>query len=298
MKRFEHICCFATDNIALTDYCNGKQITYSQISEMMDILLSKMCEAGIKKGDRIGIVNDNSIEWIVNLMSTITYGACAIVFPANSQISDLTNQANIKMMIDEINGIDIDEDNEHDWVSAVTGNTLSGNDEVIINYKTNNFGQTIAQTITVQDIAVATETVSEKYAGMRLTRNLTILTDGNNNATNLSDLLASLSLGASITMVSKSDEDTILKCIKKNRPHLINIESAIAEQLIRKDILPLFSTPMISSHTRRAFMKQVKKQMMYGLGGCVLCLNVFGSKFSPDIEHLLQKIQFPYQIFA
>ncbi len=298
MKRFEHICSFATDNIALTDYCNGKQITYSQISEMMDILLSKMCEAGIKKGDRIGIVNDNSIEWIVNLMSTITYGACAIVFPANSQISDLTNQANIKMMIDEINGIEIDEDNEHDWVSAVTDNTLSGNDEVIINYKTNNFGQTITQTITVQDIAVATETVSEKYAGMRLTRNLTILTDGNNNATNLSDLLASLSLGASITMVSKSDEDTILKCIKKNRPHLINIESTIAEQLIRKDILPLFSTPMISSHTRRAFMKQVKKQMMYGLGGCVLCLNVFGSKFSPDIEHLLQKIQFPYQIFA
>ena len=264
----------------------------------MDVLLSKMCEAGIKKGDRIGIVNDNSIEWIVNLMSTITYGACAIVFPANSQISDLTNQANIKMMIDEINGIYIDEDNEHDWVSAVTDNTLSGNDEVIINYKTNNFGQTITQTITVQDIAVATETVSEKYAGMRLTRNLTILTDGNNNATNLSDLLASLSLGASITMVSKSDEDTILKCIKKNRPHLINIESTIAEQLIRKDILPLFSTPMISSHTRRAFMKQVKKQMMYGLGGCVLCLNVFGSKFSPDIEHLLQKIQFPYQIFA
>lgn len=298
MKRFEHICSFATDNIALTDYCNGKQITYSQISEMMDVLLSKMCEAGIKKGDRIGIVNDNSIEWIVNLMSTITYGACAIVFPANSQISDLTNQANIKMMIDEINGIYIDEDNEHDWVSAVTDNTLSGNDEVIINYKTNNFGQTITQTITVQDIAVATETVSEKYAGMRLTRNLTILTDGNNNATNLSDLLASLSLGASITMVSKSDEDTILKCIKKNRPHLINIESTIAEQLIRKDILPLFSTPMISSHTRRAFMKQVKKQMMYGLGGCVLCLNVFGSKFSPDIEHLLQKIQFPYQIFA
>ena len=116
------------------------------------------------------------------------------------------------------------------------------------------------------------------------------------------EVLASLSIGAHISLAgARPSESALLKCLKKCRPHFVYLDARTAERLIRSRIYPMLQNPsntslMRCSHTRRTMLKQVRKRMMFALGGCILSVSVTGGHFSSDIESFLQKIDFPYQL--
>lgn len=63
---------------ALTDYTEGKTLTYGQLAKEIARLhvLYKQCQ--IKKGDKIVVIGKNTSNWIVAYMSAITYGAIIV----------------------------------------------------------------------------------------------------------------------------------------------------------------------------------------------------------------------------
>jgi len=64
---------------------DGRQLTFAEYKHRVDLLAGGLCQAGIKKGDRIGVLGKNSLEFF------LVYGAAArlgaIVLPVNWRLS-------------------------------------------------------------------------------------------------------------------------------------------------------------------------------------------------------------------
>ncbi len=76
--------CF-TDRPAWLEVSDGREITFGQIKDMVDHLAKGLQDVGVKKGDRIGILGKNSLEYF------LLYGAVSalglIALPINWRLS-------------------------------------------------------------------------------------------------------------------------------------------------------------------------------------------------------------------
>ncbi|WP_163336365.1 AMP-binding protein [Desulfopila sp. IMCC35008] len=72
-------------NLCWKEVDDGRHLTFSQFKDQVDILATGLAEIGIRKGDRIGVVGKNSLEFFM------IYGAAAylgaIVLPVNWRLS-------------------------------------------------------------------------------------------------------------------------------------------------------------------------------------------------------------------
>lgn len=86
---------------ALTHYETGLEITYGGLACRMSRihLLLERLEAGI--GTHIAIIGENSIDWITNYMSAITFGAIAVTLPNvynTAEMLEMLQQANTEIL--------------------------------------------------------------------------------------------------------------------------------------------------------------------------------------------------------
>lgn len=63
---------------ALTDYVNGKTITYGTIARRIARLHLFFELSGIRPGDKIALLGKNTPNWVITFMATITYGAVIV----------------------------------------------------------------------------------------------------------------------------------------------------------------------------------------------------------------------------
>lgn len=295
MKRYEPTICYNENEIALSEYTTGKTMTYGELAQEISNIHTLLASKGIGKGDKIALMSDSTIEWASIITGIATYGAVAVTIEAG------TSQQNIDKIIAMSGAKAAYEDickekgeEEHNEISIDYFN-FNNDDTIIENYSCSNGEIRKESSIDVRAFSNIVETIKCQYSDKRHSRNLSTLM-ASMNYCNALEMLVSLSIGAHVTIVGKeSSADTIMKCVKKNRPHFINIDSSLVENLVRENIQPLMQNQAFSSsHTHRTILKQVRKQIIYGLGGCIMRVNISGDRLSPDIEHLLQKIQFPY----
>lgn len=62
---------------ALSDY-GGRTLTYGQLAKRIARLHLFYEQAGVKPGDKIALLGRNSVNWVVNFLGTITYGAIIV----------------------------------------------------------------------------------------------------------------------------------------------------------------------------------------------------------------------------
>lgn len=295
MKRYEPTVCYNENEIALSEYTTGKVMTYGDLANEIANVHAILSSKGIRKGDKILLISDSTIEWASIITGIATYGAVAVSIESGATQQDVEKVMELsgaKATYDELCY-----DSEEEPCEEMAINFLNfGNDDTIFeNYSLKNGEVRKESVIDVKAFTNIVATIETQYSDKRLSRNLSTLM-ASTNYCNALEILVSLSMGAHITIVGKeSSADTIMKCVKKNRPHFINIDSSFVENLVRENLQPLMQNQTYgSSHTHRTILKQVRKQIIYGLGGCIMRVNISGNRLSPDIEHLLQKIQFPY----
>ncbi len=63
---------------ALTDYTNGKTITYGTMARRIARLHLFFELAGINPGDKIALMGKNTPNWVITFMATVTYGAVIV----------------------------------------------------------------------------------------------------------------------------------------------------------------------------------------------------------------------------
>mgnify|MGYP003573624624 CR=1 FL=1 len=65
------------DKIALV--CNDQRLTYAQIEARANRLANALFEAGIKRGDRVAIYLNNSVEMVIAIFATLKAGDVFVV---------------------------------------------------------------------------------------------------------------------------------------------------------------------------------------------------------------------------
>ena len=67
----------------------GQKVTFSTLAESSGRLASSLRERGIKRGDRVGLLSHNRIEWLEIFFATTALGATLVPFSTWSTASEL-----------------------------------------------------------------------------------------------------------------------------------------------------------------------------------------------------------------
>ena len=90
------------DRLALVDVPAGLRYTYAELKDEVDALAYALLEAGIAKGDRVGIWSPNRAEWTVTQYATAKLGVILVnINPAyrTSELEFVLNQSGCRMLI-------------------------------------------------------------------------------------------------------------------------------------------------------------------------------------------------------
>ncbi len=298
MKRIKPTNDFNANEVALTNYSTGDTMTYAQLAISISHIHQILYNNGVKKGEHILLSNNGTPTWVAHLAGVVTYGAVAVIVPSklsNYELSDIKERENIIDL--DLSGSGRLHTSHEDIDIDIFKFTL--NDDIIVDYSYNDFGFLSPTRTKVYEFMKLAEDIKRRYMKIRHSRMPSMLL-ANRDCMNAKDILASLSIGSHITLAGMNPTSgTLLQCLKKCRPHFVYLDTKTAENMIRERIFPIIKDPdkksyMSSSHARRTMLKQVRKRMMFALGGCITIVSVTGGRFSPEVEQFLQKIEFPY----
>ncbi len=312
MKGLKRFLRFNGEETALTNYTIGEDLTYCQLTEGIVYIHQLLARHGIAPHDRVLVTNEGTAEWAIKLVGAVTYGAVVVVVPYGVDVESRANLMRESGACLDFDTVTVDKD-----FTNLSGSTpadfsvcdYSLGDVIMIDYSKEltcrkcSGNETLRyEEVRVSDIIRVARGIRSRYDSLRHSR-IPSLFLANSSCIDATDVLAAFSIGAHLTLAgSRPSSGTMLKCVKKCRPHFVYLDMNTAERMIRERIYPLMYNPdtssyMRSAHTRRTIYKQVRKRMMFALGGCLMVVCVTGGdRFSPDIESFLQKIDFPYQM--
>jgi len=90
------------DREALVDRGSGRRFTYTELLDAVEALAAGLVEAGVRKGDRVGIWAPNRWEWVILQYATADIGAILVnINPAyrTHELEYVLNQAGISMLV-------------------------------------------------------------------------------------------------------------------------------------------------------------------------------------------------------
>jgi len=90
------------DREALVDRGSGRRFTYTELLDAVEALAAGLVEAGVRKGDRVGIWAPNRWEWVILQYATADMGAILVnINPAyrTHELEYVLNQAGISMLV-------------------------------------------------------------------------------------------------------------------------------------------------------------------------------------------------------
>jgi len=90
------------DREALVDRGSGRRFTYTELLDAVEALAGGLVEAGVRKGERVGIWAPNRWEWVILQYATADMGAILVnINPAyrTHELEYVLNQAGISMLV-------------------------------------------------------------------------------------------------------------------------------------------------------------------------------------------------------
>src|ERR1700677_3595717 len=90
------------DRLALVDRPAGLRLTYAELNAEVDALALGLLQAGIEKGERVGIWAPNCAEWTLTQYATAKIGAILVnINPAyrTSELEFVLNQSGCRLLV-------------------------------------------------------------------------------------------------------------------------------------------------------------------------------------------------------
>lgn len=109
LQKAVHTC---PDNIFLCE--DSKSLTYQQLDEVTDRLASAFLEEGLQRGDHLGILALNQMEWLITYFAATKIGVGTVALSAryrDSELEYMLNHSEVKAIvsIDKVPGFDFSE---------------------------------------------------------------------------------------------------------------------------------------------------------------------------------------------
>ena len=136
--------------------CDGQRYTYSDLAVRVNILAHTLRTNGVKRGDRVALFLDNSVEMAVGVYATLTLGA--VFMPVNA----LTKQDKLAYLLNDSRAAALVTDIalENIWVDALAENK-SVIAAIVVNGVTENFAASVASRCVPYPTDLVTERVAE-----------------------------------------------------------------------------------------------------------------------------------------
>ena len=286
---------------ALTNRSTSESISYADIARRTAMIHSTLKAKGADKNTHVILTYDGAQESFIQTLSVLTYGAVAVIIPKDTDENELNEVKAAFPNTLHIDELTAEAHLEGDENCSTNISKFSPDDIILIDYKRNVSGKLSATAISMNEFTQISESIKHQYTRIRHSRTATILL-ANNESIDMIQVLAMLHIGAQVMFAGKNPSTgTLIRCIKKCRPHFVTITTETAEKIIRERIFPIMHTSevmsyMSSSHARRTMYRQLRKRMMFALGGCIVNVFVVKGRFCPEVEQFLQRIEFPYSI--
>ncbi|MEZ2388141.1 class I adenylate-forming enzyme family protein [bacterium RCC_150] len=96
--------------LALT--AGADELTYSQLSKRVSACITWLLEEGVKPGDRVVIVGNNTIAWVIHYLAVMSMGA--VIAPANNRL----NASQFADQVDLLGAVLVLADDDHMKIAA------------------------------------------------------------------------------------------------------------------------------------------------------------------------------------
>src|SRR5262249_62340194 len=77
------------DAVFLTESDRGRSLTYAQVARHVARFRGDLRGLGVERGDRVGLLGDNSASWVVAYLAAIAHGAVAAPLNTRQAAGDL-----------------------------------------------------------------------------------------------------------------------------------------------------------------------------------------------------------------
>jgi long-chain acyl-CoA synthetase len=133
--------------------CDGQRYTYSDLAVRVNTLARTLRTRGVKRGDRVALFLDNSVEMAVGVYATLTIGA--VFMPVNA----LTKQDKLAYLLNDSRAAALVTDIalENIWVEA-----LAENKSVITAIIVNGAAENFAASVALRCVPYPTDSISTK----------------------------------------------------------------------------------------------------------------------------------------
>ena len=309
---------------ALTDYFSGETKTYAQFASEIAGLHSMFKGLGIRKGDKIALIGQNSSQWVTIYISVLTYGAVIVpILPTfnPADAANIVNHSQSRLLFADpkiwkaisasgvalpgvekvLSTSDIITVDAAIRPEEVVYDDRAWDDVIIISYTSGTTGFSKGVMLTVGNITANVSFAIDHKFHFTGSRVLGLLPLAHAYGCAF-DMLTPLATGSHITLLSKTPTPAILvKAMKDVRPHLICTVPLVLEKIVKKNVFPKLQKQPIRTllaipGAKRLIRKKICKSMLDSFGGCCKEVNTGGAALSPDVEQFLMQIKFPFTV--
>ncbi len=307
-------------------------ISYGALGIKVQSLAGYLDVLGIKKGDKVALLGENSPEWGISYLGILCTGAVVVpILPDfhNDEIKSIVDHANCRLILIssrqkqrlgsaiDFPGVRMMTYDTQDFVSQLadfsgeiprslcmncTTNLVKEDDLAAIIYTSGTTGSSKGVMLSHKNISWLVHqclTLQNVEPGDRF---LSILPMSHTYENSLGFLLP-LHRGATVYFLGKTPTPGILiEALKKVKPTLILTVPLIIEKIFRKQVLPKFNASPVTRFlfryrlSRTLLNRMAGKKLMKVFGGNLKFFGIGGAKMDPLIEKYLREARFPYAV--
>ncbi len=309
-------------------YVGEEPVTYSNVNDKVDALISLLERSGIEKGDKVGLLSANMPNWGITYFAITSMGAVVVpMLPDFSltEISNVIDHSDMKalfvseLLYKKVVESDVAPDliiNIHDFSSfrsdsEITFNeddeprkkhVVHENDLASIIYTSGTTGKSKGVMLTHKNICFTADKSRTVQPVNSTDRFLSVLPLSHTYENTLGMILPMFG-GACVYYLKKAPTPTVLlPALKIVRPTIMLTVPLIIEKIYRNKVLPAFNEKRTTKllykvpFIRKKLNQLAGKKLLRTFGGELKFFGIGGAKLNKEVEKFLIESKFPYAI--
>jgi len=309
---------------------DGTPLTYADVDKKIAELQQRFFDVGVKKGDRVAILAQNSPQWAVLYFAIVSYGAVAVpILPDfhENEVHHIIKQSRSMFLFCDEKGFEkvdaFDFSALHTIVdiatfadkkvlrhpfstieagSSFSVDALEAEDIAVLLYTSGTSGHAKGVLLSHRNLSIQLEIARAITTILPDDRFLSILPLAHTFESSVG-LIVPFFSGSQISYLGKAPTPTLLlDALEKVKPTFMLSVPLVIEKIYAKRILPkLQSSKVLRTAMRctviRKFIHKKAGAKLYALfGGQLRFFGIGGAKLREDVEQFLQEAGFPYAI--
>ncbi len=307
-------------------FVDSTPITYADFYTKVELLAQQLLDLGIKSGDKIAILSENSPNWGIAYFSITSIGAIAVpILPDfhTNEVHNIVRQSQAKAIfisekfqpkitggnLTNLTTIDTKSFNINPAPEIKHNKTPASYQDIIVKesdiaaiiFTSGTTGHSKGVVLTHQNIVANAINGGNTFANLGKNEKLLSILPLSHTYECTLGLVLPILIGASINYIEgKPVPSTLMTAMQKVKPTIVFSIPLIMEKIFKLRILPELKKSRIGrglykyKFSRKQLHKVAGKKLLESFGGKLVLFGIGGAPLSRQTEEFLQEANFPY----